>query len=62
MIINNVDFIECDSCGSSSCTIATNSIEKDVYFYGDKVECLVCGNKGLIECELGIAFPVWESN
>ena len=46
-----IDFAECEQCGSNDCVIKTDSTETGMYYDGDVITCLECGQKGQFNCD-----------
>lgn len=59
--ITKIDWLgECPKCKTESATAWTEKGKRSWLYYGDQLECEKCKNKGVVDCEDGHAWAVWE--
>ncbi len=46
-----IEFGECEQCGGHDLVIETDSKETEMYYDGDLITCLECGQKGQFSCD-----------
>lgn len=54
-----VTWLDCP-CLSHNIEVSSEKGDELYLYYGDKVKCLDCGNKGSIEIDDCCAYAVWE--